>query len=65
VQILELTQTTIQSALTDLIRDDWHDPRGYDAAVNRKGLQARYRIADRHLDRHWPNFYVEADRPAH
>lgn len=47
VQILELTQTTIQSALTDLIQsDDWGDPRGYDVTVNRKGskLDTEYTV---------------------
>lgn len=47
VQILELTQTTIQSALTDLIQsEDWGDPRGYDVTVIRKGskLDTEYSV---------------------
>ncbi len=47
VQILELTQSTIQSALTDLIQsEDWGDPRGYDVTVNRKGskLDTEYTV---------------------
>lgn len=47
VQILELTQSTIQSALTDLIQsEDWGDPRGYDLTVNRKGskLDTEYTV---------------------
>ena len=38
VQILEITQSTILAAITDLLNsEDWGDPRGYDITVNRKG----------------------------
>ena len=47
VQISELTQFTIQSAIADLVEsEDWGDPRGYDLTVNRKGksLETEYTV---------------------
>ncbi len=47
IQILELTQATIQRALTDLIHnEDWGDPRDYNITVNRKGekLDTEYSV---------------------
>lgn len=47
VQILELTQTTLQGPILDLLNsEDWGDPRGYDLTVNRKGedLETEYTV---------------------
>jgi hypothetical protein len=47
IQILELTQATIQRALTELIHnEDWGDPRGYSITINRKGesLDTEYSV---------------------
>jgi hypothetical protein len=37
VEILQITQTTIQTAMEELNNDDWGDPLGYSITVNRKG----------------------------
>lgn len=40
VEILQLTQTSIQQAITNLVKDeDWGDPKKYDIKVNRTGAQ--------------------------
>lgn len=47
VQIVEVTQATIQAAITDLVQtEDWGDPRGYDITINRKGekLNTEYTV---------------------
>lgn len=47
VQILELTQSTIQAAITDLVSsEEWGNPKGYDLTVNRKGekLSTEYTV---------------------
>lgn len=47
VEILEITQTTIQTALEELIHsEDWGDPLGYSITVNRKGegLETEYSV---------------------
>lgn len=47
IQILQLTQTTILSALQELIaNEDWGDPRGYSITINRKGeaLETEYSV---------------------
>jgi hypothetical protein len=47
VEILEITQTTIQTAMEELIHsDDWGDPLGYSITVNRKGegLETEYSV---------------------
>lgn len=47
VQILELTQSTIQTAINDLvIIDEWGDPSAYDITVTRKGegLDTEYTV---------------------
>lgn len=39
VEILELTQTSIQQSITNLVKDeDWGDPKKYDIKVNRTGV---------------------------
>jgi hypothetical protein len=38
IQILEITQVTVQRALTDLIQNpEWGDPRNYSITITRKG----------------------------
>lgn len=38
VEILEITQSTIQTAITNLVKDeDWGDPKNYDIKINRTG----------------------------
>jgi hypothetical protein len=47
VEILEITQTTIQTALEELINsEEWGDPLGYGITVNRKGdnLETEYSV---------------------
>src|ERR1700712_421260 len=47
VQILEITQTTIQTAMEELIHsEDWGDPRNYSITVSRKGenLETEYSV---------------------
>lgn len=47
IQILEVTQTSIQNALGDLVlNEDWGDPKGYDITVTRKGekLDTEYTV---------------------
>jgi hypothetical protein len=47
LEILEITQTTIQGQLTDLVQsEDWGDPREYDITINRKGsdLDTEYTV---------------------
>ena len=47
VEILEITQTTIQTALEELIHsEEWGDPLGYSITVNRKGenLETEYSV---------------------
>ena len=47
VEILEITQTTIQTAMEELIHsEEWGDPLGYSTTVNRKGenLETKYSI---------------------
>lgn len=47
IQILQLTQATILSALAELINsDEWGDPRGYSITINRKGekLETEYSV---------------------
>jgi hypothetical protein len=47
VEILEITQTTIQTALEELINsEEWGDPLGYSITVNRKGdnLETEYSV---------------------
>lgn len=47
IQIWEITQSTIQGQLQDLINsEDWGDPRGYDITVHRKGqkLDTEYSV---------------------
>ena len=47
VQILEITQATIQAGITDLVQsEDWGNPRGYDITINRKGekLNTEYTV---------------------
>lgn len=48
IQVLELTQATIQSAIENLVRDtDWGDPKGYDIKVTRTGekLETEYTVS--------------------
>ena len=47
VEILEITQTTIPTAMEELIHsDDWGDSLGYSLTVNRKGegLETEYSV---------------------
>lgn len=47
VQILEITQATIQAAITDLVSsEEWGNPREFDITVNRKGekLNTEYTV---------------------
>lgn len=47
VQILELTQVSIQAPITDLVTsEDWGDPQGYDITITRKGkdLDTEYTV---------------------
>ena len=47
VQILEVTQSTIQSSIKALVDDsDWGDPKGYDIKINRSGevLDTEYTV---------------------
>ena len=47
VEILEITQTTIQSAMEELINSEqWGDPLGYSITDNRKGegLETEYSV---------------------
>src|ERR1700712_3877831 len=47
VEILEITQATIQTAMEELIHsDEWGDPLGYSITVNRKGegLETEYSV---------------------
>jgi len=47
VEILEITQTTIQTAMEELINsEEWGDPLGYSITVNRKGenLETEYSV---------------------
>lgn len=47
VEILELTQATIQSAITNLVKDeDWGDPKKYDIKVSRtgSGIETEYAV---------------------
>ena len=48
VEILELTQSTIMSAMTNLIADaDWGSPKGYDIKVTRsgQGIETEYAVS--------------------
>lgn len=48
VQVLELTQATIQNAINDLyVIAEWGDPKGYDIVVTRKGegLDTEYTVS--------------------
>ncbi len=48
VQVLEITQSTIQSAINNLVDDvDWGSPKGYDIKVNRQGdgLETEYTVS--------------------
>jgi hypothetical protein len=47
IQSLEITQKTIQKALTTLIDNpEWGNPKGYDVTVNKvgKGLETKYSV---------------------
>ena len=47
VEILEITQTTVQTAMEELINsEEWGDPLGYSITVNRKGenLETEYSV---------------------
>lgn len=47
VQILEVTQTSIQGALEDLVLNaDWGDPTGYDLTITKRGqkLDTKYTV---------------------
>lgn len=47
IQILELTQVSIQGPLEDLVMsEDWGDPRGYDITITKKGqkLDTEYTV---------------------
>lgn len=47
IEILEITQVTIQTALQSLINnDDWGDPREYSITVNRTGekMETKYQV---------------------
>lgn len=47
VQILELTQASIQGPINDLVRnEEWGDPHSYDITINRKGegLDTEYSV---------------------
>lgn len=47
IEILEITQTTIQTAMEELINsEEWRDPLGYSITVNRKGesLETEYSV---------------------
>jgi hypothetical protein len=47
MQILEITQATIQGPMTDLVTsDDWGDPKEYDLVVSKKGegLDTEYSV---------------------
>jgi len=47
VEILQLTQSTIQSQMQELINsEEWGDPRGYSITINRKGeaLETEYSV---------------------
>lgn len=48
VEILELTQSSIQGAITNLVKDkDWGNPKGYDIKINRTGagLETEYSVS--------------------
>lgn len=48
IQILEITQSSIQSAITNLVEDvDWGSPKGYDIKIARTGdgLETEYAIS--------------------
>ncbi len=47
IEILQITQATIQTALTSLIHnDDWGDPRHYSITVNKTGekMETKYQV---------------------
>ena len=45
VQILEITQASIQGPILDLAsNEDWGDPRHYNLTITKKGQEARHRI---------------------
>lgn len=47
INILEITQKTVQSEIQDLVsNDDWGSPQGYDITVNKKGksLETKYTV---------------------
>lgn len=48
IQILEITQSTIQSAITNLVKDeDWGNPKGYDIKIVRsgEGFETEYAVS--------------------
>lgn len=48
MQILEITQKSVMSAIENLVRDeDWGSPKGYDLKVNRtgEGLDTEYAVS--------------------
>lgn len=48
VQMLEITQSTIQGAIENLVKDvDWGDPKGYDIKINKQGegLETEYSVS--------------------
>jgi len=47
IQLLEITQATIQGGIKSLVDDtDWGDPRSYDISINRagEGLDTKYTV---------------------
>jgi hypothetical protein len=47
VEILQLTQASIQGAITNLVKDeDWGDPKGYDIKISRSGsgIETEYAV---------------------
>lgn len=47
IQILEITQSTIQNAITDLaLNEDWGSPQDYDLTITKKGekLETEYSV---------------------
>jgi hypothetical protein len=50
VELLEVTQATIQSAILSLVKDeDWGDPKQYDIKINRTGdgFETKYTVTPR------------------
>lgn len=68
LQILEITQATIQAAIQNLSRDsDWGDPYAYDIKITRKGqdLSTEYAVTPSPVKTIAPEIYkIALDKPA-